>query len=109
MTISADKELLTPLYKDYLNPLEICIVGAKEMPTNNSGYNKHEPVYVQAKFFDGTIIKTHELPHGATYRWMYKQVILVGFMDPIKLMEDLKSIPLQVNIKNISCVNTLKV
>lgn len=32
MTISADKPLLQPLYKQYLNPLEIEIIGAKNLP-----------------------------------------------------------------------------
>ena len=96
--MTADKELLTPLFKDYLNPLEVCIVGAKEMPANHSGYDKYEPVYVQTSFFDGTIIKTHELPHATTCKWAYKQVILVGLMDPVKLSEELKSYPLMVSM-----------
>lgn len=72
------------------------------MPNPNSGYNKYEPVYVQAKFFDGTVIKTHEVAHGNTCKWTYKQVILAGLMDPIKLKEDLKSIPLTVNTLSYS-------
>lgn len=98
LTVTADKELLTPMFKDYLNPLEVCILGAKEMPVNNSSYDKYEPVYVQTKFFDGTIIKTHEQPHAATCKWAYKQVILVGLMNPIKLAEELKSYPLTVRM-----------
>jgi len=98
VTLTADRELLTPLFKDFLNPLEICIVGAKEMPLNVTDYSKKEPVYVQAKFADGTVIKTHELPYGRSYKWMYKQVILAGLMDPVKLLEHLRTTPLQFEV-----------
>jgi len=46
LTIAADKELLSPIYKEYLNPLSICIVGAKELPLQQESYSKYEPVYV---------------------------------------------------------------
>ena len=68
------------------------------MPLNVSDYSKKEPVYVQAKFADGTLIKTHELPYSSSYKWMYKQVILAGLMDPVKLLEHLRTTPLQFEV-----------
>ena len=33
--ITADKTLLTPLYRHFINPLEIEIIGAKDIPVAN--------------------------------------------------------------------------
>ncbi len=95
LTVTADKELLTPLYREFLNPLQITIVGAKELPIDDTCY-KYQPIYAQCKFFDDTVIKTNELPHNPTCKWMYRQVVLAGLMDPVKLIETIKTKQLEV-------------
>ncbi len=44
MTIKADKPLLLPLYKHFINPMELKVVGAKNLPL--TGSEKYEQVYV---------------------------------------------------------------
>lgn len=56
LRIIADKPLLAPLYRHYLNPLEIEVVGAKDIPAQAD--KSYEPCYVKYKFFDGTITQT---------------------------------------------------
>jgi len=52
-----NKPLLSPMHRQYLNPMRLNIVGAKKLPmTDNQG--KYLDVYVKVKFFDGEIVKT---------------------------------------------------
>lgn len=44
MTLKADKILLLPLYRHYLNPLEIEVIGAKDLPVDSD--KQYEPCYV---------------------------------------------------------------
>jgi hypothetical protein len=83
------------LFREYLNPLQITVIGAKELPIDDTSY-KYQPIYAKCKFFDGTLIKTHELPHNPTCKWMYKQVVLAGLMDHVQLIETIKTKQLEV-------------
>lgn len=47
----ANKELLQEVYRHYLNPLEVEVIGAKDVPIDN--HSKYQPTYVRYTFFDG--------------------------------------------------------
>ncbi len=94
LTLTADKTLLQPLYRNYLNPLEVEIIGAKNIPLSSS--DKYEPVYVRYTFFDGKTIKTNKLARGNMIRWNFKHTFLVGLMDQTKLKETLRTKMLEV-------------
>jgi hypothetical protein len=89
LSIKGDKELLSPLYKHYLNPFEIEIVGAKELPCSTE--TNFLPVYAKYQFFDGTIIKSDKVPQGSVCKLNCKHTFLAGFMDQSKLKETLES------------------
>jgi hypothetical protein len=55
-TINADKDLLQQVFRSYINPFEIEIIGAKDLPILND--RKYEPCYAQYTFFDGQTLKT---------------------------------------------------
>ena len=97
LVLTADKELLTPEYKHFLNPLQFTIIGAKDLPSETNAGGEYQPVYVRAKFFDGTEIKTPDIPHSETCKWYYKQVLLTGFMNPVLLKEQLATTPMKVS------------
>lgn len=62
--------------------MEIDIVGAKNLPVSSDTKN-YELVYVQYRFFDGTIIKTPGRLAKNKIKWNFKHVFLLGFMDPV--------------------------
>jgi len=80
-SITPSKALLSPTHRRILNPLRLHIVGAKQLPTVNE--SKYLPVYVQVKFFNGDIVKTHSVPHDSTCKWKFKHVFLLGKEDPV--------------------------
>jgi hypothetical protein len=45
ITLKADKIPLSPLYKHYINPMEIEIVGAKDIPVEFD--KNYEPCYIE--------------------------------------------------------------
>ena len=96
LTIVANNPLLTPEYRQYLNPLQICIASAKNLPVYEEKTDEDTPVYVMGKFFNGEIIKTHELPRASKCKWMYKQVFLLGLMSHAQLKETILSKFLEV-------------
>ena len=38
LTIKADKDLLTPVFRHYINPFEIEIIGVKELPDSSNNF-----------------------------------------------------------------------
>ncbi|KAL4490305.1 hypothetical protein ABPG72_004344 [Tetrahymena utriculariae] len=104
----ADKPLLQPLYKHYLNPLEIEIVGAKDLPVNTD--KKYEPCYVQYKFFDGNQAKTVEKLQKNTIKWGSKHVFLCGLLDQVDLVERIAShyVKMEVHDKDEVLDNKVK-
>lgn len=79
LTVTADQQLLPPLYKHFLNPLEIEIVGAKDIPVSTE--KDYEPCYVKYTFFDGSVTKTPGKLQKSTIKWGFKHVVLVGLLD----------------------------
>lgn len=96
LTIKGDKELLTELYKHYLNPFEIEVIGAKELPYSTE--NKFLPVYAKYQFFDGTQIISEKVPQGTVCRFNCKHTFLAGLMDQSKLKETLDSTCIKVEL-----------
>lgn len=92
-TIKADKDLLTQAFRHYINPFEIEIIGAKELPDSS---NNFLPVYARYEFYDGTKIETEKVPQNNTCKWNSKHVFLIGLMDQTNLKENLESIFLKV-------------
>ena len=96
LTVTADKELLTPQFKNYLNPMEIEIIGAKELPYQSD--RNYLPIYSKYQFFDGVTIQTHNCAQAASCKWGSKHVFLMGFMDQTIMKEKLNSGSIKVNI-----------
>lgn len=78
-SVTADKPLLLPLYKHFLNPLEIEVIGAKDVPVASD--KPYEPCYVQYSFFDGYTVKTPSRLQKSTIKWGAKHVFLCGLLD----------------------------
>ena len=87
--IIADKELLQPLYRHYLNPFEIEIIGAKELPIYEN--RNYMPCYIKYSFFDNSVVKSSEVAHAEIVRWNSKHVFLLGFLDQTILKEKFSS------------------
>ena len=94
LTVKVDKELLTDLYKHYLNPFEIEVIGAKELPYSTE--NNFLPVFAKYQFYDGTQIRSEKVPQGSVCRMNSKHTFLAGFMDQSKLKETLESTCIKV-------------
>ncbi len=51
LTLTADKPLLGEIYRHYLNPFEVEVIGAKDLPVEKS--SKYEGEYVKYAFMNG--------------------------------------------------------
>lgn len=89
MTITMDKELLQPLYKHYLNPFEIELIGVKDLPVLTD--KKYDQVYVQYSFFQNLSWQSTKKLAADKLKWAEKHVYLLGLMDQVKLMEFFRS------------------
>lgn len=96
LNLSADKELLTPEFRHYLNPLQIEVLGAKELPFQSE--KNYLPIYAKYEFFDGTSIQTQKVPQMATCKWANKHVFLLGFMDQTVMKEKFNTSAFKVEI-----------
>ena len=54
LRLVADRELITEVYREYLNPMEVQVIGALDIPFDQG--NRYLPTYVKYKFFDGTVV-----------------------------------------------------
>jgi len=95
-SISSDITLLQPNYRKYLNPLEIDVIGAKNLPVVDSQY---QPIYVQYKFYDNTVVKTPGvISKESVVKWKSKHVFLLGLMDQKILIDDISSKFLELQV-----------
>lgn len=60
--ISTDKPMLSEFIRKKLNPLQIFILAAKDVPSKTD--HKYLPVYTVCKFVDGQEFKTSGLPQS---------------------------------------------
>ena len=105
LTITANKPLLTPLLRENLNPFQICIKTAKNLPNHSDKSAEYKPTYVLCNFLDDTVIRTHSLPLSSKCKWEYKQVILLGLISPTRLKEFIQTSSLEV--RNILAIDSL--
>ncbi len=77
------------MYREYLNPLQVEVIGALDPPQDNS--SKYLPTYVKYKFFDDNVVSTNALVGQDKIIWQHKHVILAGLMNPIQLKEKVRS------------------
>ena len=90
--IEADKELLQETYRHFLNPLQVEVIGAKDVPLDTM--NKYEPAYVKYSFFDykeQTAVLTNPVAGNGMLLWNHKHVFLAGLLDPTELKEKIRS------------------
>ena len=88
ITVEANKELLPPVYRHYLNPFEVEVIGAKSVPDESS--KNYLPSYVKYQFFDSTTIITPSVIGKNKLVWTHKHVFLVGLMDAGELKEKIR-------------------
>ena len=96
LSITTDQPLLSEFIRKKLNPLQIFILAAKDVPAKTD--LKYLPVYTVAKFVDGTEYNTSGLPQSDFCKWMHKHVILVGEKDPVEFGEKLASRTLDLEL-----------
>lgn len=57
MTLEFDKPLLQDVFRHYLNPMEVEIIGVKDLPVAND--KNYEPCYVQYTNYNGQTAKSN--------------------------------------------------
>ena len=85
INITSDQPLLSPYLRKKLNPLQIDICVAKDVPFKTEP--KFKPIFATCKFIDGRDFKTAEMPQASVCRFNQKHVFLVGKIDPVILKE----------------------
>ena len=94
LTVYADKELLTPQFKQHLNPMEIEIIGAKELPYQSD--KNYLPIYARYQFFDGLNVQSQNCAQASSCKWGSKHVFLMGLIDQTLMKEKFHSSSLKV-------------
>ena len=79
LKLVGNKELIQDLYRTYLNPFQVEVIGAKNVPLDNS--SKYQPAYIRYSFFDGSVTETQPVVGQGTLVWNQKHVFLAGLMD----------------------------
>ena len=89
LKLTANKELIQDVYRHYLNPLEVEVIAAKDVPIDST--SKYQPAYIRYSFFDGNQVETHPVVGQDRLIWNHKHVFLAGLMDPVELKEKMRS------------------
>ncbi|KRX01048.1 hypothetical protein PPERSA_00796 [Pseudocohnilembus persalinus] len=83
-----DKPLLQQTFKHYLNPMQIDLIGVKDLPVE---YDKnYEPCYIEYTFFNNQKIKSDTKLHKSKIKWGFKHVFLIGLLDQQKIAEQFR-------------------
>lgn len=96
LKITTDNPLLSEFLRKKLNPLQIYILAARDVPEKTDP--KYKPVYTICKFVDGQTIRTSDHPQANLCRWAHKHVFLVGQKDPAEFAEQLSSKTLDLEL-----------
>lgn len=107
LILIADKPLLGEVFRHYLNPLEVEVIGAKDLPIEKS--LKYEPAYIQYRFFNGETAQTHPLVGNDKLLWSHKHVFLLGLMNPTELKEKMRSNYLKFELHDRDELNNKKI
>lgn len=94
VNITASKELLTEIYRKYLNPFQVEVIGAKSVP--DSSTKNYLPAFVKYTFFDGTEVSTQPIHGYGKIKWEHRHVFLAGLIEPTLLKQKLRSNYLRV-------------
>lgn len=112
ITVEANKELIPPLYRHYLNPFEVEVNNVKDAPDESA--KDYLPTYVKYQFYDGTVVTTPPVVAKNKIVWGHRHVFLVGLMEAEVLKEKLRSTYLRFElhdrdeIKNTEVKNNLE-
>ena len=71
------------MYRHYLNPFEIEVIGVKDAPLDT--FSKYEPAYVWYEFFGHNKVETHSVVGKNKLIFNHKHVVLLGLMDVLDL------------------------
>lgn len=71
------------MYREYLNPMQVEVIGVMDPPQDNS--SKYLPTYVKYRFLDDSIVQTHAQFGQGKIIWQHKHVFLVGLMNATQL------------------------
>jgi len=96
LKITSNNPFLTEFLRKKLNPLQIFILAAKDVPQKTD--HKYLPIYTVCKFVDGQEFQTNQLPQSDFCKWMHKHVFLVGQKDPTEFAEQLASQTLNLEL-----------
>lgn len=96
LKITTDQPMLSEFIRKKLNPLQIFILAAKDVPGKTDP--KYLPIYTVWKFVDGSSFQTSSLPQSDFCKFMHKHVILVGEKDPVEFKEQLASRTLDLEL-----------
>lgn len=94
--VSSNNPMLSEFLRKKLNPLQIFILAAKDVPEKTDP--KFLPIYTTCNFVDGQTFKTIRLPQSTFCKWMHKHVYLVGQKDPAEFREQLWSKTLDLEL-----------
>lgn len=89
LKLAADKELIGETFRHYLNPFEVEVIGAKDVPLQTN--DKYLPAYVKYTFFDGMTVETNAVVGNDKLLWSHRHVFLAGLINPSELTESLRS------------------
>lgn len=96
LKITANNAMLSEFLRKKLNPLQIFILAAKDVPFKTEP--KYLPIYTICKFVDGQTFRTVDYPQTDFCKWMHKHVFLVGQKDPVMFAEQLASRTLNLEL-----------
>lgn len=89
--IEASQNLITPIFRQFLNPLLVEVEKITDLFLNQKQLRKYESLYVCYKFLHYKEICTHKIKHQKNVKINHKHVFLIGLLDQTKLKETLAS------------------
>lgn len=85
INLEFDVPLLSNYLRKKLNPLQLTVLGFKDVPAKTGP--EYKPIYSSVQFVDGTEYKTHEVPQSSTCKFNHQHVYLVGRFDAAQIKE----------------------
>ena len=89
VNISHDQPLLNEFLRKKLNPLQVNLVGCKDIPFKTEP--KYKPIFAVCRFVDEKSFRTRLMPQQPFCKWQHCHVFLAGRTDPVVFKELLAS------------------